>query len=206
MLNPQQVSQILLEAKAVHLQAKKENYYTWTSGIRSPIYCDNRKLISLPQQRELIINSFCEHIQQSKQDIDLIAGTATAGIPWAAWIAQKLALPMLYVRSKGKDHGLKNAIEGRYSSGQNVMLIEDLISTGKSSLAAAKELSQAQLKVCEVLAIFSYQTQKAQKTFEAEGLTFYSLSNFDALVNFARIQNLLTSEDETQLLAWRDNL
>lgn len=139
MSTAEEIANILLKEKAVFL--RPEDPFTWTSGIKSPVYCDNRLLISSVPSRETIIEAFVEYVKPLK--VDIIAGTATAGIPWAAWIAHALQLPLVYIRSSSKDHGRQNAIEGSTKAGQKAVLIEDLISTGKSSVAAAKETTRS---------------------------------------------------------------
>ena len=130
------VAKALLESRAVHIQPNPDKFFTWTSGRRSPIYCDNRQLISYPKFRKNITTEFVNYIKENFPNTELIAGTATAGISWAAWIADELELPMVYIRSKPKGHGLKSAIEGHAQKGQKTLIIEDLISTGKSSFEA----------------------------------------------------------------------
>ena len=145
MNHAQQVANILLKEKAVFLRPHEP--FTWTSGIKSPVYCDNRLLISTVDSRDYIIKAFADAVKEL--NVDVVAGTATAGIPWAAWIAQELKLPLIYVRSSSKDHGRQNAIEGSTKPGQKTVLIEDLISTGKSSIAAGEKLREAGLLLSE---------------------------------------------------------
>ena len=143
----------LLEIKAVQINAN--DYFTWTSGIKSPIYCDNRLTMSYPAVRKKIVTAFAEKIAAMEEKPDIIAGCATAGIPHAAWLAEKLDLPMVYVRSKPKGHGKGNQIEGKISRGQKVLVIEDLISTGGSSIESAKALQAEGADVLAVFAIFT---------------------------------------------------
>lgn len=196
------VAKILLKEKAVFLSPKDP--FTWTSGIKSPVYCDNRLLISTIESREFIIKAFVDYIRTFK--IDVIAGTATAGIPWAAWIAQELRLPLVYVRSSSKDHGRQNAIEGKAIPGQKTVLIEDLISTGKSSIAAAKRLQEAELEVHSVLSIFSYNFKQALEIFKANNLSTHSLSNFEILAKVAYDDEMLDQEALNQVLNWRQSV
>ncbi|MCM2350738.1 MAG: orotate phosphoribosyltransferase [Bacteriovoracaceae bacterium] len=196
------VAKILLQEKAVFL--RPEEPFTWTSGIKSPVYCDNRLLISTVESREFIIDAFAEAVSALK--VDVIAGTATAGIPWAAWIAQKLRLPMIYVRSSSKDHGRQNAIEGQAMPGKTTVLIEDLISTGKSSIAAAKKVEEAGMRVKSIMSIFTYDFPQAQNIFQAQGLNYHSLSNFEVLAKVAYDNKMLDEQALNQVLQWRKSV
>lgn len=196
------VAQILLKEKAVFL--RPEEPFTWTSGIKSPVYCDNRLLISTVESREVIIKAFADKARSI--GVDVIAGTATAGIPWAAWIAQELRLPLVYVRSSSKDHGRQNAIEGAVKPGQKTVLIEDLISTGKSSIAAAKKLEEAQVEVKSILSIFTYDFKQAREIFESNNLNFSSLSNFEVLAKVAYDNQMLNEAALNQVLEWRKSV
>lgn len=202
MSNAETVAEILLKEKAVFL--RPDEPFTWTSGIKSPVYCDNRLLISTVNSREFIIKCFCEAVRIL--NVDLIAGTATAGIPWAAWIAHELRLPLVYVRSSSKDHGRQNAIEGSVTRGQKSVLIEDLISTGKSSIAAAKKLEEAGLDVLRVMSIFSYDFKQAQEIFQANNLKTQSLSNFEILSKVAYDNKVLNEDALKQVLEWRKSV
>jgi orotate phosphoribosyltransferase len=202
MSTAENVARILLNEKAVFL--RPEDPFTWTSGIKSPVYCDNRLLISAVEAREQIIASFVEKIQPMK--VDVIAGTATAGIPWAAWIAGAMKLPLVYIRSSSKDHGRQNAIEGRVSSGQSTVLIEDLISTGKSSIAAAEKLISAEVSVESVLSIFSYGFSQTEEIFKANNLNFTSLTTFEVLAKVAFDDKMLNQESLNQVLQWRKSV
>jgi orotate phosphoribosyltransferase len=202
MNDAQLVAKILLQEKAVFLRPQEP--FTWTSGIKSPVYCDNRLLISTVEARDQIIQAFCRKIFPLKPAY--IAGTATAGIPWAAWIAHELKLPMIYVRSSSKEHGRQNAIEGSAPVGSNCVLIEDLISTGKSSIAAAKKLQEADLYVLKVLSIFTYGFGEVDDLFKEAGLEFESLSNFDILARVAYDDKVLDSTTLDQVLAWRTSV
>lgn len=195
----QNIASLLLKEKAVFL--RPEEPFTWTSGIKSPVYCDNRLLISSVEARELIVKSMAEKITPMK--VDIIAGTATAGIPWAAWVAHEMKLPMIYVRSSVKEHGRQNAIEGKALAGQKVVLLEDLVSTGKSSIAAADRLKDADLQVMAVMSIFTYGFSDAQKVFDKAGVPFISLSNFDTLAQVAFDQKFLDAEALQKVLEWR---
>lgn len=198
----QNVAKILLKEKAVFL--RPEDPFTWTSGIKSPVYCDNRLLIGAVDSREYIIKAFIEMILPL--NVNLIAGTATAGIPWAAWIAQEMKLPLVYVRSNSKDHGRQNAIEGTIKTGQRSVLIEDLISTGKSSIAAAQKLKEAGVEVVSIMSIFTYNFSEAQEVFQEAGFNTSSLSNFEILAKVAYDDKMLNESALNQVLDWRKSV
>jgi orotate phosphoribosyltransferase len=202
MLKAQDIAKILLQEKAVFLRPQEP--FTWASGIKSPVYCDNRLLISSVEAREKIIQAFAEQIRSL--DVDGIAGTATAGIPWAAWIAHELKLPLIYVRSSIKDHGRQNAIEGQLAAGKKCVLIEDLISTGKSSIAAAKKLQEANLQVIQVKSIFTYGFPQVEGLFKEANLSFSALSDFETLAQVAYDDKVLDSETLTHVLNWRKSV
>lgn len=193
------IARLLLKEKAVFL--KPEDPFTWTSGIKSPVYCDNRLLISTVDSRKEIVRAFVKEIETL--NVNLIAGTATAGIPWAAWIAMEMNLPLIYVRSSSKDHGRQNAIEGKANAGSQSVLIEDLISTGKSSIAAAEKLKEAGIEVKKVQSIFSYGFNQAGEIFKAHGLHFGSLTTFEILAQVAYDDQMLKASDLQQVLEWR---
>ncbi len=188
------ISKILLDKKAVHLSP--DNFFTWASGLKSPIYCDNRKIISAPRERDIIVNEFVKMINLKYPTTEIIAGTATAGIPWAAWIADKMQKPMIYIRSSNKSHGLKNAIEGDMPNGSKVLVIEDLISTGGSSLKACEEVKNAGGEVLCVASIFSYNLKKAHDSFQAAEIKYFSLDNLKNLLAYTKKEQLL---DEKQI-------
>lgn len=196
------VAKILLKEKAVFLRPHEP--FTWTSGIKSPVYCDNRLLISTVESRDFIIKAFVESIKPL--NVNLIAGTATAGIPWAAWIAQEMKLPLVYVRGSSKDHGRQNAIEGSVVAGQRSVLIEDLISTGKSSIAAASKLKEAGVEVLSVMSIFTYNFPMARDVFREAGFKTSSLSDFEILAKVAYDDKMLNQEALTEVLEWRKNM
>ncbi|KJD41988.1 orotate phosphoribosyltransferase [Paenibacillus polymyxa] len=200
---PEQIASHLLRIQAVALRPQQP--FTWTSGIKSPIYCDNRLTMSYPKVRELIADSFAAIIREQYPETEVIAGTATAGIPHAAWVAQKLNLPMAYVRDKAKGHGKENQIEGRISAGQKVMVIEDLISTGGSSIKAAQAVEQAGAQPLAVLAIFSYQLDKATQAFEEAGVKLQTLSNYTALMEVALREGTIQQEEMELLRSWRQD-
>lgn len=199
-----EVARALLEIKAV--QIKTEGFFTWTSGIQSPIYCDNRLTMSYPAIREKIAKAFAEKVKNSHIKPDVIAGCATAGIPHAAWLATELNLPMVYVRSSPKGHGKGNQIEGLVEEGQKVLVIEDLISTGGSSIDAANVLREVGAEVLGVLAIFTYGLEKANNNFKEANLSLETITNFDHLLKVLLEDKEITKEDEARLLDWRNKL
>ena len=198
------IAKNLLEIEAVAL--RPNDYFTWTSGIKSPIYCDNRITMSYPKIRREIAAGLSEVIKKNFPEVEVVAGTATAGIPHAAWVSEVLDLPMIYVRDSAKKHGKTNQIEGRLQEGQKVVIIEDLISTGLSSLKVAKALEEAGAVVLGVVAIFSYELKKAQDAFEADKVEYYTLTNYNFLIEEAVASNYIKQEDVEKLLEWRNNL
>ncbi|WLV25706.1 orotate phosphoribosyltransferase [Aciduricibacillus chroicocephali] len=194
----------LLDIKAV--QIKTEGYFTWTSGLKSPIYCDNRLTMSYPAVRRKIAKAFAEKIKELGVKPDVIAGCATAGIPHAAWLAEELDLPMVYVRSKPKAHGKGNQIEGAVSAGQKAIVIEDLISTGGSSIESAKALQAEGVEVIQVMAIFTYGLDKAKNNFAEAGLDYSTISGFDQLIDLLVDEGEITTADKEKLLDWRSQL
>lgn len=196
------VAEALLKEKAVFL--RPEDPFTWASGIRSPIYCDNRLLISKPSARRLIVQALKERVQGLGAEV--IAGTATAGIPWAAWLADALELPMVYVRSGAKDHGRKNLIEGQVMPGAKTVLIEDLISTGKSSLAAAEVLEASEMKVLAVVGLFHYNFPQAHAIFERRQTQAIALCTLDDMLTWATSTGALSATQAEDIRTWRQNV
>ena len=194
----------LLAIEAVAL--RPNDYFTWTSGIKSPIYCDNRITMSYPSIRREIAAGMVEVIKEKYPAVEVIAGTATAGIPHAAWVSELLDLPMIYVRDSAKKHGKTNQIEGRVLEGQKVVIIEDLISTGLSSLKVANALREAGAEVLGVVAIFSYELKKAQDAFEEAGVEYITLTNYPILVDEAVAIEYIHQDDVEKLLEWRNQL
>ena len=194
----------LLAIQAVAL--RPNDYFTWTSGIKSPIYCDNRITMSYPSIRREIAAGMVEVIKEKYPAVEVIAGTATAGIPHAAWVSELLDLPMIYVRDSAKKHGKTNQIEGRVLEGQKVVIIEDLISTGLSSLKVAKALREAGAEVLGVVAIFSYELTKAHEAFFQAGVEYITLTNYPVLVKEAVDSEYIHQEDVEKLLEWRNQL
>lgn len=201
-----EIAEDLLSIKAVQIRPNKEDYFTWTSGIKSPIYCDNRLTMSFPKVRKKIVAAFIEKINGLEIKPDVIAGCATAGIPHAAWLAEALGLPMVYVRSKPKGHGKGNQIEGKINAGQKVIVIEDLISTGGSSLESAQVLQQADAEIISVFAIFTYGLPKAEQAFNEVNISFSTITGFDSLLHVLKDKNEITDLQEQELLGWRNNL
>ncbi|WP_019420613.1 MULTISPECIES: orotate phosphoribosyltransferase [Paenibacillus] len=191
----------LLNIQAVAL--RPQDPFTWTSGIKSPIYCDNRLTMSYPDIRAAIAEGFAALVKEYAPDAEIIAGTATAGIPHAAWVADKLGLPMAYIRDKAKGHGKQNQIEGIIRPGQKVVVIEDLISTGGSSLKAALAVREAGAEPLAVFAIFSYQLDKAVSAFAEAGIPLRTLSNYSALIDTALELGVIQASDLDILKAWR---
>lgn len=193
----------LLQAEAVRLSP--QHPFTWASGWKSPIYCDNRKLLSLPFVREYVKSELCNVVFEKFPDADLIAGVATAGIAWGAMVADQLKLPFVYVRAKAKEHGLGNQIEGSYTKGQKAVVVEDLISTGKSSLEAVKALQSAGVEVIGLVSIFSYGFDAPKSAFEAAGVPYFSLTNYENLIGLARERGQVVQEQMGILLNWRED-
>lgn len=187
-----QIAADLLDIQAVYL--KPEDPFVWASGIKSPIYTDNRITLSYPETRTLIEDGFVETIKANYPDVEVIAGTATAGIPHGAIIADKMNLPFAYIRSKPKDHGAGNQIEGRVTKGQKMVIIEDLISTGGSVLDAAAAAIREGAEVLGVVAIFTYELPKAQANFEKAGVELLNLSNYSELIKVAKVKGYINAD------------
>src|SRR5690625_1444276 len=198
------VAKDLINIKAV--QIKTDSYFTWTSGIQSPIYCDNRLTMSYPDVRKNIVRAFIEMIERLPVQPNVIAGCATAGIPHAAWLAEALNLPMVYVRSDRKSHGKQNQIEGQFNKGDTVLVIEDLISTGGSSIDAALALREEGAKVTDVLAIFSYGLKRASNNFQQANLNVQTITSFDDMVQMLHNEGEISDTDKESLIKWRDEL
>ena len=197
----QQVSQNLLAIKAVFLSPNEP--FTWASGIKSPIYCDNRLTMSFPKVRRLIAKGLAEKIKKQFPEVEVIAGTATAGIPHAAWVAEILDLPMVYIRSKAKDHGKGNQIEGQITPGQKMVVIEDLISTGGSVLEACQAAKREGADVLGVAAIFTYELPKGASNFNTAQLPLVTLTNYTTLIQTALEEGYISEDDLALLTAWK---
>jgi orotate phosphoribosyltransferase len=195
-----EVAESLLQIKAVVLNPSQP--FTWASGIKSPIYCDNRKTLSFPKVRTFIKTSFADILTDEFKHADVIAGVATAGIPHGVLIADILNLPFVYVRDKPKGHGLENRIEGKLEKGQKVFVIEDLISTGGSSLKAVEALREAGAEVLGLGAIFTYGFEKSVKAFEEANCKFFTLSNYEILLDKAIEDNYVKPEEREELIKW----
>jgi orotate phosphoribosyltransferase len=197
----QQVAAYLLQIKAVKLNVTDP--FTWTSGMRSPIYCDNRVTLSFPEIRDFIRDEFAKIIREKMGNPDVIAGVATGGIAQGALVAQELNLPFVYIRSSQKGHGLENKIEGVIEKGQKVVIVEDLVSTGKSSLNAVDALVNAGCEVLGMVAIFSYNLDVAIQKFENKSVQLYTLSDYDTLINKALEINYVNQSDLGSLVEWK---
>lgn len=191
----------LLKIGAVRLSS--DDPFTWTSGLRSPIYCDNRLTIGYPEVRGRIAGGFASLLEREGIRADVIAGTATAGIPHAAWLADRLSLPLVYVRSRPKGHGAGRQIEGPFVAGQRVVLVEDLVSTGGSSVSAVHALRDAGLDVVLVLAIFSYELPAASEAFTSNDVRFRSLTSLGTLLDAARANGAIDDEAHASILEWK---
>jgi orotate phosphoribosyltransferase len=197
------VAEFLLQIKAIKLQPNQP--FTWASGWKSPIYCDNRITLSHPSVRTYIRQKLAQLIQEEYGAVDVIAGVATAGIPQGVLVAQELGLPFIYVRSKAKEHGTGSLIEGEIIEGQRVVVIEDLISTGKSSLQAVDALRAAGLSVAGLVAIFTYGFDKADENFANAKCRYSTLSNYQALISYAAEHSFIAQNDINLLTRWREN-
>ena len=194
------IASVLLSIGAVSLQPSAP--FTWTSGLRSPIYCDNRMLMGYPAERAQVTQAFVSVLESMSFHPDLIAGTATAGIPHAAWLAHATDLPMIYVRSSAKEYGRKKQVEGPVASGQSAIIIEDLVSTGKSSIGVVKALVEEGIKVRAVFSIFTYGFAHAQAAFDAASVPFYSLTNFTTLLEVAHQEHRISEQEYSALRDW----
>jgi orotate phosphoribosyltransferase len=198
-MSPEEYGQLLVEIGAVEIRTDPEEWFTWVSGKRSPIYCDNRVLISYPEARARVADGLAEEIRTCFPECQVIAGVATAGIPHAAWVAERLEKPMVYVRSSSKEHGKGKQVEGRALRGERVVLVEDLVSFGGSACSAIEVLTKEGGKVIGVEAIFSYGFPRSQSRFEEVGVPCRTLTHYDALLASMNL------DDATArlLLEWR---
>ena len=194
------IAEKLLEINAVALKPKEP--FTWTSGLRSPIYCDNRLTLSYPDVRRGIANGLKSLIDEHFPGAEIIAGTATAGIPHAAWVSELMNLPMCYVRSAPKGHGKGNQIEGKAEAGQKVVVVEDLISTGGSVITAVQALRESGCEVLGVVSIFTYGLNKGRVLLEGEKIESHSLTDFETLVELAIEKGYVSGDDQGSLLEW----
>lgn len=203
MTNKKAVAEKLLHAGAVKLSPLEP--FTWASGWKSPIYCDNRRVLSFPYIRDFIKSEMCNVIFEQFPDAALLAGVATAGIAWGAMAADQLKLPFVYVRPKPKEHGLGNQIEGYYQPGQPVVVIEDLISTGKSSLQVVDVLRNAGVEIMGMVSIFNYGFEAAEKAFAEKQVAWQSLTDYAALIELAVEKNIVAADTQDILLKWRND-
>lgn len=199
-----EVAEKLLDIKAVSLQPKEP--FTWASGIKSPIYCDNRLTMGYPEVRKLIAAGLANLIKREYPAVEVIAGTATAGIPHAAWVADLLDLPMVYIRGAAKGHGKGNQIEGPLKAGQKMVIIEDLISTGGSVLEAVTASKKAGAEVLGVAAIFTYGLPKGMANFSAAGVKVKTVTDYEILIQRALEIDAINSHELDLLHAWKNNL
>ncbi len=197
------IAKILLDIKAVTLSPDKP--YIWASGIKSPIYCDNRLILSYPRERTEVESSLVKLIKNEYEDVEYIMGTATAGIGHSAIVADNMNLPMGFVRSKGKDHGKQNKIEGVIIQGAKVVVVEDLFSTGASSIEAALSLIEAGFDVIGIVSIFTYNLKDAEENFKKYNLKHSSLTNYDELIELAGDLSYINTEDIEKLSKWKEN-
>jgi len=198
-----EVTKKLLQINTIKIQPS--NPFTWASGWNAPIYCDNRKILSYPETREFICNQFIRIIKEKYPDVEVIAGVATGAIALGVLVADKLGLPFVYVRSKPKDHGLENLIEGDLIAGQKVVVIEDLVSTGGSSLKASEALSNFGGDVLGMLAIFTYNFPVATESFKKAGVELTTLSNYQTLIELALEMGEIDKDELENLQSWRKN-
>lgn len=203
MTNEKAVAARLLQVEAVKLSPEKP--YTWASGWKSPIYCDNRKVLSFPYDRDFIKSELCSVIFEQFPEAEALAGVATAGIAWGAMAADQLKLPFMYVRPKPKEHGMGNQIEGVAKAGTKVLVVEDLISTGKSSLQVCDVLKEAGVEVIGMVSIFTYGFNQATSAFEKAGIKLVSLTGYAALIELASEHQTISDAQMNTLLKWRES-
>jgi orotate phosphoribosyltransferase len=197
------IAEKLLQVKAVAL--KPQGFFTWASGWKSPIYCDNRKVLSHPFVRDFIKSELCNVVFEKFEQAELLAGVATAGIPWGAMVSDQLKLPFIYVRPKPKEHGLGNQIEGECKPGQKVVVIEDLVSTGKSSLQAVDALLEKGLEVIGMVSIFNYGFSVAQQEFEKKSIKYCSLTDYKTLLSISLEKGVLSEAEFSVLQEWQND-
>jgi len=199
-----EIAHAMLKVGAVELNPTE--LFTWASGIKSPIYCDTRLTISDPVIRKQLANGLASVIKENFGATEIVAGTATAGIPHAAWVSDILELPMVYVRSKAKEHGRGNQIEGKYAAGQKVVVVEDIVSTGGSSIIAVEALRAAGCEVLGVVCVYTYNLPRAEQAFDEAGIQYISLTNFDYLIEAANESGAIKEEDIPFLKEWHGKL
>ncbi len=197
------ISEILLKLNAVMLRIKPP--FRWVSGILSPIYTDNRILMSYPKEREFIVNSFIKLIKKNKIKFDGFAGTATAGIPWAAWLSQKMKKPMVYARSEIKEHGKQNVVEGKVEENKTYIVVEDLVSTGNSSISTINAVREKKGNVEHCIAIFTYELEKAKANFGNANVKLLTLTDFTSFVKTALKKKRISREQLDHIMDWKKN-
>lgn len=197
-----EIAKLLLEINAIKLSV--DNPFTWASGWKSPIYCDNRLSLSYPSVRKFIKEKIAETIKSNFPEVEAIVGVATAGIPQGALVAEALEKPFIYVRSKPKGHGMENMIEGKVTPNQKVVVIEDLVSTGGSSLKAVEALAANSIQVLGMVSIFTYGFPVADQNFKKAGVKLISLSNYNELIDTALKLKYISSQQVEQLKSWRE--
>lgn len=203
MTNEKAIAEKLLQVNAVALRPSQP--FTWASGWKSPIYCDNRRVLSFTHVREFIKSEMCNLIFEKFADAQLLAGVSTAGIAWGALAADQLKLPFVYVRPKPKEHGMGNQVEGYFEKGQRTIIIEDLVSTGKSSLQVVDAVRAAGLEVMGMVSIFTYGFDVAREAFTKSEVPYYPLTNYSTLISLAIERGIVTPDQETILLKWKDS-
>lgn len=203
MTNEKAIAEKLLQIDAVKLNLTQP--YTWASGWKSPIYCDNRRILSFPFVRDYVKSELCNVVFEKFPEAELLAGVATAGIAWGAMVADQLKLPYIYVRPKPKEHGLGNQVEGYFEKGQKAVVIEDLVSTGKSSLQVVEVLKMAGVSVVGMVSIFTYDFPVAAASFEDAGLRYHPLTNYPALIELAIEKGIISQDQQEILLKWRND-
>lgn len=203
MTDSKTVAEKLLQVNAVKLNLKQP--FTWASGWKSPIYCDNRRVLSFPYVRDFVKSELCNLVFSKFPDAELLAGVATAGIAWGAMTADQLKLPFIYVRPKPKEHGLGNQIEGYFEKAQKTVVIEDLVSTGKSSLQVVDVLKQTGLDVVGMVSIFTYDFPVAKAAFASSSIEYYSLTDYPSLISLAGEKGTVAGSEQEILLKWRDD-
>lgn len=201
--NEKAVAEKLLQIKAIQLNPDAP--FTWASGWKSPIYCDNRKTLGFPYIRDFVKSELCSVIFSEFGEADMLAGVATAGIAWGSMAADQLKLPFIYVRPKPKEHGLGNQIEGHFEPGQKVLVIEDLVSTGKSSLQVVEAIRKAGLTVIGMVSIFTYGFDEAEQAFRSAGVPLYSLTNYPTLIELAIEKGVVSPAQQATLMEWSTN-
>jgi orotate phosphoribosyltransferase len=197
------VAELLMELQAIQISIK--NPFTYASGLKGPIYCDNRKLISHVNARRKVVEAFVQKIKNSGLQFDKVAGLATAGIPHAAWISEKMSLPMIYVRGKPKEHGKKSQIEGDFTRGDKIILIEDLVNQGSSLESATLALNEAGLDIVACFCIVSYQMKSMEKLLKNLNLSLFSLTDFSSILEVSKGYFKLTEEEVSDLVRWQQN-